>query len=134
MKLASGRFVKGVWTDETGTDRFTDKFLYPVSVAIIAGLLIGWVAPLFQAVTVPNIYKAYEPFGLGQIRAAGFSSIEVIYVCSGSVESGYIREVVLNNDAVEHEETSFVTSAGTTEIAISRTTPLLVKVSDPEKC
>ena len=79
--------------------------------------------------TVPDIYGAARADGVAELKAAGFTNIVVWEVTSGSVASGFVRQVVLDDGSAVGAETIVVDSDGARIRTLDPETPLAVKVS-----
>ena len=79
---------------------------------------------------VPNVYNEAESTAVEQLRAAGFA-VNVFKVCSGSVEDGRVRQVLVQSTQTTVVDRAGVLSAGR-GVAIG--TKLDVKVSNGRPC
>lgn len=117
---------------------FLDGFVWRVVVLAIGAVLVllitPWIGPMLDRnERVPDMYDEPRDVGRAMLIEKGFSDFEFIDVCSNSVDSGLIREVVLRNGAQEHVETSlvneYVNTDNTPVFDIPKSTPLRVSVS-----
>lgn len=120
-----------------------ESLLYPLIVLLVGFGLATWLTPVLiplfdDAAKVPNVFDLNEQAGVAQVREAGFRQVRSVPTCSSSVEFGFIREVVVDNDADPDDETSLVNAhsndPSAPQIEISKGTPLLVKVGDGTVC
>jgi hypothetical protein len=86
-----------------------------------------------EAVLLPNVYNMSEKEAIAVLDAAGFTNWKTGVTCSGSVDANFVRQVVLGDGAPVGKETILVDSKGP-ELAVSRSTPIFVKISNGRVC
>jgi beta-lactam-binding protein with PASTA domain len=122
---------------------FVNQFVYPFFLLLAGLLLAAWLTPIVVPLwdaneRVPDVYAQPEDVGRAALEAAGFDNLSFRKVCSSSVASGNIREVVVKNGAPAREETSpvnkYVNGVNTPVLDVSKSTPLEIKVGNGVPC
>lgn len=85
-------------------------------------------------VAVNTVYDIPIARAVPILNKEGFTALHTIYVCSNSVSSGRVRQVLVDDGADQAHQTVLVDEGGSTGVQVSLATRLLVKVSDGQPC
>lgn len=125
---------------ETGKTRAAPLWLGILgAVSGVGSFLVALVAFLWTVIPptsaqLPDVFKDELGFGVARLAGAGFTNVSVETICSGSVDQGLIREVILSTGADVDEETTLVGANGPSQIDVPFGAKIIVKESTGIDC